>query len=516
MKRLCWAILLFPCLCLAAGPTSVITLNPAVTHQKMTGWEASTSPIISMNPSFPLFKDKLYDEAVNDLGINRLRLAIFSGVENTRDGWAEYRNGKLPLQAWRCLRFATINDDDDPFHINWAGFQFSQLDEMVEQIFLPVKERVEARGEKLFLNINYVSFYNMMHEPTCPPGLQMIHTNPQEYAEFVLATYLHLKQKYGLVPDAWEVILEPDNTPDFQGKLIGEALAASAKRLKDNGFKPAFIAPSPTDMKNAVPYFDDMIKVPGVLENLKEFSYHRYRKPGTDEMLKDIGDRAARYHLDTSMLEHIGSAQDDLYKDLTIAGNSAWQQYMLAAIGTQPDSEINAWTESAVVAPILEASKSGDPKAMNEALASVRNLLRAKIATSTDDGANYFNVDTRDPQNPQVVMNSRTKYLRQYFKYIRSGAVRIDATASAAGLDPVAFINSDGRYVVVVKAAEGAQFSVKGLPAGAYGIKYTTADRYDFDLPDVNLTGGKLLTTALPAAGVLTVYARTAEHTVKP
>jgi hypothetical protein len=352
----------------------------------------------------------------------------------------------------------------------------------------------------------------MLHEPTCPPGLQYIHAAPEEYAELVLATYLHLKQKYGLVPDTWEMILEPDNTPDWRGKLIGEAIVASAKRLKENGFKPAFIAPSTTEMENAVPYFDDMIKVPGVRDYLTEFSYHRYRKGGSNAILKEISERAARYNLKTSMLEHIGSGADDLYQDLTIAGNSAWQQFRLAGIVTDTDSVTNQWIDSAVTSPILQASKSGDPKALEEALASVRNAVRARIVTAAEVGTNYFNVDTRDTKNPRVVMDGLTKYLRQYFKYVRSGAVRIDATASANGLDPVAFINPDGRYVVVVKAAEGAQFSIKGLPAGVYGIKYTTANRYDVDLPDVNLSVSGPLTTALPAAGVLTVYAKTAGH----
>jgi hypothetical protein len=479
----------------------------------MTGWEASAAYQISINPYFPRFKDKLFDEAVNDLGINRLRLEVRPGAENPRDAWSELRDGKLPQQMWRCLRYDTVNDDDDPFHINWAGFHFSELDNTVENIILPIKERVEARGEKLFLNVEYVAFYDQLHEPTCPAGLQFIHTAPEEYAEFVLAAYIHLKQKYGLIPDAWEVYLEPDNTKDFQGKLLGEVMAATARRLKENGFKPAFIAPSPTDMKNAVPFFDDMIKVPGALDYLREFSYHRYRKPGTDAMLKEIAERASRYHLNTAMLEHIGSGVDDLYKDLTIAGNSAWQQYELASIATQPNNAIDAWTDSAVAAPVLQASKSGDPKSLDDALKSVRTAVHARIYSTYDSGTNYYNIETRDPQNPQVVMNSRTKFLRQYFKYIRSGAVRIAATASATGLDPVAFINTDGRYVVVLKAAEGGQFSIQGLPAGTYGIKYTTATRYDFDLPDVNLPASGPLATALPSAGVLTVYAKTPAHT---
>ena len=41
---------------------------------------------------------------------------------------------------------------------------------------------------------------------------------------------------------------------------------------------------------------------------------------------------------------------------------------------------------------------------------------------------------------------------------------------------------------VVVKATAGSAFSIDGLPAGSYGIKYTTVSQYDVDLPDVTLS----------------------------
>ena len=47
-------------------------------------------------------------------------------------------------------------------------------------------------------------------------------------------------------------------------------------------------------------------------------------------VLSAIGSRARELGLGTAMLEHIGSGADDLYKDLTLANVSAWQQYTLA------------------------------------------------------------------------------------------------------------------------------------------------------------------------------------------
>ena len=41
---------------------------------------------------------------------------------------------------------------------NMAGFQFSGLDNQVENILLPLKQRIQDNGERLFVNLCYVDF----------------------------------------------------------------------------------------------------------------------------------------------------------------------------------------------------------------------------------------------------------------------------------------------------------------------------------------------------------------------
>jgi hypothetical protein len=64
---------------------ATITLDPSQTHQTITGWEAVPFALEPTDPAFPHFKDALFDQAVNDLGINRVRLEVRSRVENTHD-----------------------------------------------------------------------------------------------------------------------------------------------------------------------------------------------------------------------------------------------------------------------------------------------------------------------------------------------------------------------------------------------------------------------------------------------
>lgn len=436
-----------------------ITLNPATRYQTIRAWEA-TAYVGQDHAAFPLFRDTVFDRAASELGITRLRVEIRSGVENTQDYWSQFQAGQISNELWRCLRYATVNDNSDPFSINWAGFQFADLDDAIERVVLPLKQRLAARGEKLEINLNYVAFVRQMTATGCPSGLTYVHDDsPEEYAEFVLATYLHLQQKYGWVPDYWEVVLEPDNTPFWRGPEIGRAIVAAAARLRANGFTPRFIAPSTTDMGHGWIYFDAMVsQVPAAAREMVELSYHRYGGVLLSN-LQTIAARARQYGIGAAMLEHIGSGYQDLHQDLKVGNNVAWQQYTLAS-------------------------------------------------PAADNGGAYYVVDVSRPNQPVVRMGQRTPFLRQYFRYIRPGAVRIEASTNNAAMDPVAFINSDGKYVVVINASSGGTVSINGLPAGPYGITYATTQEPNGALADVVVGPGQPVLASMPASGVLTVYGK--------
>lgn len=452
---------------------TTISLNPLVTYQTISGWEASSQSCeldCSLDATgkynasyFNAYKNTLFDDAVNNLGINRVRLEVNSGGENPTEWFAQYLYGigyysplppgqpTIDYATWRTKRYEIINDNNDPNTIDPNGFYFDVLDIHIDNVILPLKQRIEVNGEKLYINLIYVDFGASTFEHK---------NNLAEYAEFMLAVFQHMQTKYGFVPDAVEMILEPDiGSVSWSATQIGNAIVAAGNRLAANGFHPEFIAPSTTSMANAPTFFDTIIGIAGVSQYLKEISYHRYGGV-SDANLQAIASRGQQNGMRTSMLEHIGSGYQDLHKDLTMGRNSAWQQFTLAYSGA-------------------------------------------------DDGGAYYKIDTTNPANPLVNMGSRTKFLRQYFKFIRSGAVRIEATSSnLSSFEPVAFINADGKYVVVVKANIGNSFTVQNLPAGTYGIKYTTSSQYNIDNPDQTITAGQSLTTNIPAIGVITIYGK--------
>jgi hypothetical protein len=162
------------------------------------------------------------------------------------------------------------------------------------------------------------------------------------------------------------------------------------------------------------------------------------------------------------MLEHGGSGYQDLHEDLTFGNVSAWQQFGLAYCGDQ------------------------------------------------DSGGVYFPIFGGSlGHNTPVVMTGRlTKFLRQYYRYVALRAVRIGATSSDARFSPVAFRNVNGKHVVVVNASAAGSFTIGGLPAGTYGIDYTTAQEYMKPLADVTISSTQTISTAIPLTGVLTIYAK--------
>jgi hypothetical protein len=388
-----------------------ITLDATVQHQTIIGWEAVVQAGQTDMPAlFAEYQAELFDQAVFDLGLNRLRLEVKSRGRG------------------------------NPFDLR-------NVDHEMELVVLPIKQRLEARNETLWLVATVVG--------------NELDSDPVFFAAQVLALYEHLEGQYEIVPDSLE-ILEPDNFRWRSPQATAAALLAAAKLLESNGYEPYVIAPSSScGVWHAFQYFGAMTdKVPELLTYVREFAYHRYCAPSDDE-LRQVAELGQRYGLLTSQLEHIGSGHEDLHADLKLANVAAWEQYTLA----YPKCPVD------------------------------------------DNGGAYYVISRCKGEAPVVNLGWRTRYLRQYFKYIRRGAIRIEATTTDADFDPVAFINTNGNYVVVIKATNAGQASIAGLPAGSYGVTYTNNQEAGAALQTVRIRAGQTLQTALPGPGVITVFA---------
>ena len=439
-----------------------IMIDTGIVHQTMIGWDAvpfaghwECDDTHHNTVLYDRFKDEALDLIV-EMGINRVRAELRTGAENPRDAWTEFRNGQIEYSEYRQVWYNAVNDNADPDVINPDGFHFSELDTHIEMVINPMRQRLAAKGEKLYIVLNII------HGARTDP-FQHRH-DPDEYAEFLLAAFQHVEQRWGWVPDAIEVINEPDLGNRWTSAQIGNAIVATGNRLKAVGYTPDFVAPSGAGMDDSIVYFNEMIGMPGVAQYLTEFSYHRYNGV-SDGNLNIIGQFGRQYGVGTAMLERIGSGYEDLHKDLTIANNTSWEQYAMA--GCNPN----------------------------------------------DNGGKHVMVDITDQMNPGTRLASRSHFLRLYFKWVKPGAVRVGATSEASSLAPIAFINTNGRYTVIVKATGANAFTIGGLPPGTYGIAYATGadDRTPNDtgdLPDVQLGPGQALSTSIGGRGIITIYGK--------
>lgn len=446
-----------PCPCPCATPTptpapspvstpsgDTIVVDPNTQYQTMNGWEATAQAGQSDYADWNLYKNNLMDQGVAD-SIDRLRLQVRHNTESNTPNLD-----------------GSVNDNSNPFVINPAGFQWGDkngVDAQIEVVNM-MRSRLAALGRTLHVNACYVDFrstYSFDH-----------HTNPEEYAELMEALFLRTSQ-HGWVPDSIELLLEADKTSNIKwtgsttapsGAKLAAVLIATRNRLAQHGWFPKFIAPSTTLCDKADLIYNAMKKAnPAIVGYMSELSYHRYGGgEGCTQAQVDQNQATAEADgLRVSMLEKIGANYDTLIADLK-ANAVAWQQFALAY----------------------------DP------------------ALTGDNGSTYYLVNH---STHTVTIASRTKFLRQYFKFIRRGAVRISTTSGNANFDPLAFINPDGKYVLPVKALAAGKISV-ALPSGTYGIKYTTATRYDIDLPDQVIGVGGVVTATIPAAGVITIYGK--------
>ena len=420
-----------------------IAIDAEEKHQHMRGWEVTVDieALADLEPN-STFLNRVFEAAANDVGINRLRLEVRSGAENTDGNWSRMHAGELTRDQWRPLRYVTVNDNDDPSDINWAGFDFSEIDYLIETIVLPMRRQLEARGERLFINLCYVAFTKQIKDGT------YIHDDPEEYAEFVLAVYLHIRQKYGFIPDSFEAILEPDLVPQWRPRLLGEAIAAAARRLRENGIEPAFVAPSTTDMAQAPVWIDAIAEVDGAMSAIVELSYHRYRN-ASPKAAAEIAERAARHDRSAAMLEWwFGRATAQvLYEDLTIANAAAWQGRVLGTL-------------------FKIGERSGEQS-----------------------------IDVAD----------ETRLTRQYFRNVRLGAQRLGAYATETRhVRASAFVNPDGAYAIIADVTGAIALTVTGVPPGRYRVSYVLENGELVQVAELIETDGEgVLSMQMPGKGII-------------
>lgn len=431
-----------------------ITIDATTTYQTMTGWEAHARAWEedklknAYDPSWKTTAAIIADRLVNELGINRIQVPLRSGWINPVDYWAQFAARKISYTEWNVHRYEKEK----------GPIQFSEFDFRVETVVLPMAQALAARGEKLYVNLGVVDFSTAGYLQ----GSLNLAANPSEYAAFVLACFDRLKTKYGITADALELNNEPENTR-WNGTQMGAALVAAKARLEAAGYTGVnYIGPSASSAGNTQHFANALLAVPGAAQALTTLSYHRYDSPKS-ATIAALHAYAKSRGLKVNMSEWINASADTLIEDLTVGFASSWQKWAIANL-----------------------SGRSNPQAF------------------------YYLADLTNPASPVIRMAPNTAHMAAYFRHVRLGAVRIAVQSSAPTIRPMAFVNANGNYVVVVKTGTrigSKPVTLTGLRPGAYGVRNTNYGEQVTDYPDVvAAANGTLMLTI--GDGFTTIYGK--------
>jgi hypothetical protein len=427
-------------------------------YQTMVGWQASCETgYIESIASYPNWHNAALDANV-DIGINAVRIGLHSGIaENSTDYYGNFLangqdstvgNGVALWQAVKDHWRIPINDNADPNTTNASGYKWAMVDWQIDKCVVPLRNKLAARGEQLYWTITYVHFStsNQLHVDT-----------PAEYGELILALWQHLQSRYGFFPNGLEIYLEPDNgAAQVSPSELAAMIVAARNRLINAGYtKPEFIAPSTVSGPNAAPFYLSLKTANVVAASYIDIvGYHRY--VDIDDIL--LGNLRLTAQADgkrTGMNEYTGATYLNLHSDLSVGRVSIWEQYALAF-------------------------------------------------QTIDNGDQYFVIGPAPGY--ALTIGNKTKFIQHYTRYIRRGAVMKGVTNQSSNFQGLPFRNANGTYVVPIKASAAGTITVEGLPAGVYGIRYTTGSSYNIALPNQTVASGGQLTFNIPASGVATVF----------
>ncbi len=437
-------------LCAAAhgGDAVVLHLDTKTTYQTWEGWSCIPNPAgyerafvawlrsptpetydrVGMSRDLPAkLIARMHDALVDEIGITRMRIEVGPQVEQK-------------------------NDNGDPLRTDAKAYRFAWQDDQIERHVLPLKKRIEARGERMTL---YVS-YDLRSKLT--PAFLL---EPEEYAEMAVAFLAHAKERYGIEPDYWSVLNEPGNDRPGDPELCANLTAATGRRIADAGFRTRMSGPECVTVAQAARFLKGMEGAPGALDRFAQITYHLYHGGAEDVAARNaVREWARKLKVTAAQTEWMEGRDLDVARHihlcLTEADAVAWDRFGADLFFALPYRELL------------------DPAS-----------------------------DAKEPP-----LSSTAWHIRQFSRYIRPGAVRIALSGGTESVKGVAFLDKRPVLVLLNTSDEPQAVTIDGLPPGTYGASFTSREAHGRKLPDVAVTEDGGLALSLAPRSVTTLFGR--------
>jgi len=406
--------------------------NPAGFEKAFVAWlrnpTAETYDRVGMSRTLPAkLIARMHDALVSEIGITRMRIEVGPQVEPS-------------------------NDNDDPRRTDAKAYRFLWQDDQIERHVLPMKRRIEARGETMTLYVSYD-----LRSKLSPPFL----LEPEEHAKMAVAFLAHAKDRYSIEPDYWSVLNEPGNDRPGSPALCARLTAATGRRIAEAGFKTRMSGPECVTVAQAARYMREMEGVPGALDRFAQITYHLYHGGAEDVAARNaVRDWARKLEVTAAQTEWMEAKDLDVARHIHLCLTEA---------------DVVAWDRFGA------------------------DLFFGLRYVEWLDPAS----DTKEP-----VLSSTAWHIRQFSRFIRPGAVRVALTGGSDSVKGVAFLRSGAPVLVLLNTSDAVESSaIDGLPQGEYRRSFTsTSERaHGKDLPEIAVGKSGKQRVELPPRSVTTL-----------
>ncbi len=451
-----------------AGKPAVQTNEVRVTYdasrrfQTIEGWGGGIpgwsegDPDLLPRDAYHRHLPGLLDALTGDLGLNRFYLELYA------------------------THVEPANDNDDPFKPDLRQFHVAGLEAMVRTVIVPLRQRVEARGERF---IFYVRCFAQGGRNGPRPNVLV--ENADEYAELALVVLRKLRE-LGIATDYWVLQNEPELTREWEPGRLGLFAARLGARMRAAGFATRIAGPETLAPDGVPKWLSAIANTPGALAALGMITYHSYDYDPTLGQSPRLEPRRAVAALASQLRLRVAQTEQG-------SGGRAnprrWDgtDFLLAL-----DLAENLWA---------------DLTAANASAWELHTLFGRRDPQGRWGGGKYLMIS---PDLAAIERPVQYSTLRQFTRFVRPGAVRV-ATEAAPGTTRVrvaAFLSPEGKPVAVLFHRDTSPVSLRisGLPPGEYSIAITSRTEQGAERAVPPLGRGESLRLELPGEAILTLW----------
>ena len=278
--------------------------------------------------------------------------------------------------------------------------------------------------------------------------------NHAEFAENTAATILYFRERHGIDITFTTIDNEPGNFDPYTPSMQQAMIKVMGPAFQAFGLPTKIALAEGISAQRTWTYVDQMKNDSAIWPHVGLINWHLY---GTNDPFRSyLRDFARTKGIPTGQTEFPATI-NDLMNDLTSGGVSYWTRYHLVGRGRGPT------------------------------------------------GGGFGTTFVADFDGTSFWRNTEYWKFRQFMRYVRPGAVRVEANSTVPSIRSFAFSRSGRTTVVLVNTGGDASCTVQGLPPGNYGVSQAVGGQV-YSERGIQSASGSGLTVTVPGGSILTVY----------